>query len=90
MTLNEYLNEIFLEIKSAKSQDQAIRIIKKAEKVLGQSDLTDRSRRSFWVDLYNKLKDDPTLILEKQAASSLSNIVAAAQQVIADNIDKHN
>lgn len=90
MTLEEYLNEVFQNINNAKSKREARRAVEKAEKVLDQSDIKRSSKKSFWIELYERLNDKSNLKLEKQAASSLSDIVAAAQEVIADNIDKKN
>ncbi|WBA13681.1 hypothetical protein [Salinivibrio proteolyticus] len=88
MTLNEYLNQTEEKILRASSLYEVESILKSAQKVLNESKISEEEQRQFWADLYKKLGGDQDVVLEKQGADSLSDILAAAKRVIADKVKK--
>lgn len=92
MTVYEYAVKIRNRIKDCKSIDQAREILVEAQKVIEKSKISPSSREKFWIELYNSLdysiRMDGSLYYtsESQDASALSAIIAAAKQVIAQNI----
>lgn len=88
MTLYEYLKEVENKIYKAGSRQSAIQIVEEAQNVLTKSNISSQSQKQFWIDLYEKLGGDLNVALEKQGGDALSNIIAAAKQVIAEKAKK--
>ncbi|MCK4819856.1 hypothetical protein KA005_29090 [bacterium] len=88
MTHNEYRNKVFGQIKTSNTRLEVIDVIENAQKVLDDSNTSESSQKQFWVELYEQLGGDDFVLLEKQAGSSLSDIVAAAKSVIAQKAKK--
>lgn len=88
MTLYEYLKEVENKIYKAGSCQSAIQIVEEAQNVLTKSNISSQSQKQFWIDLYEKLGGDLNVALEKQGGDALSNIIAAAKQVIAEKAKK--
>jgi hypothetical protein len=81
MTLAEYRDETAARIRRSVSATEAVQNVRNAAQALIDSNITPLGRRQFWVDLYEVLERGSGLH-ERQAASSLSNIIAAAQAAI--------
>lgn len=88
MTLDEYRKKILREIERCGSESQAIATVEKAQRVLNNSNISERSKNGFWVELYESLGGAYTLTVESQATSSLSDIIGAAKSVIAQKVKK--
>ena len=84
MTLDEYRIKICRNIETSRSNEQALAYIQEARNVLYESNISQYNRRQFWTELYTDL----TRLNERQSASALSAIIAAAQQAIAQQIQK--
>lgn len=85
MTLNEYREKIFHRIRSTNTQTDINIIIKDVDDVFKSSNISFFNQRQFWTELYYDLKKiDP--IYERQGASSLSVIIALAQEAIANHL----
>jgi hypothetical protein len=85
MTIDEYRVKILGLLKACSSEKEARSILNNADKVLDNSDISESSKKKFWINLYENLGDEYALI-EKQASSSLSAIIAAAKEVIAKKV----
>lgn len=80
MTLNEYRAQILRRLRKASSAPEAQRIVGEAAETLRRSIISRDSARDFWSSLYEDLAP---VIFERQAASSLSSIISAAQAAVA-------
>ncbi|MGA9755552.1 MAG: hypothetical protein WBV23_10470 [Desulfobaccales bacterium] len=86
MTLNEYRQKIFERVLHSNNKNEVLQILKEAKTVLIESEVSEISTRNFWINLYEDLDNKQKLICEKVAVGALSDIIAAAQEVIAKNI----
>ncbi|WP_419227628.1 hypothetical protein [Alteromonas sp. OM2203] len=86
MTIDEYRKKILGLLKASSSEQEVRSVLKTADEVLKDSDISESSKKQFWVDLYEDLGGDDYVLMEKQASSSLSAIVAAAKEVIAKKV----
>lgn len=83
MTPNEYLNKISKEIRECLTDKQAIEVVEKAERVLDNSNISESSKKQFWVDLYEELGGESSWVCESQDSAALSAIINAAKAIIA-------
>ncbi|HBC7422426.1 hypothetical protein [Serratia marcescens] len=85
MTLTEYVKKISDKIQQ--SPYSYNEIISEAERVLDKSNITERGKKQFWIDLYNSLKDffklHQSYSFESQGSDELSKAVAMAKSIIA-------
>lgn len=88
MTLTEYIEKISKQISACTSENEALHIIKTAEKVLRESNISESSKKRFWTELYESLGGDWNLCVESQDSSALAAIIIAAKAAIAANAKK--
>lgn len=100
MTLDEYRTTLISKIKKAPSGEDAVHEVATAQAVLNDAKISLDSQKKFWTYLYQDLEavteevKPSTLIhgntyealMEKAAATSLSAIIATAQEVIANKV----
>jgi len=87
MTLDEYRKQVFDEIRHSASSQSAKDKVNEANNILVESKISDVNKRQFWTQLYKDLENANLYVTEKQSATSLSAIVAAAQAVIATHLN---
>ncbi|MBG6016829.1 hypothetical protein I5F00_08475 [Proteus mirabilis] len=65
----------------------AMELVEEAERVLEKSNISEYSKKQFWIDLHFELKDHLDLYLvagmESQDSEDLSKIIAQAKAAIA-------
>jgi len=86
MTLEEYRIQVIEKLKICRDAAQARGLLAEVDLVLTNSRISDRTQKLFWQTLNNALDavaQESTLLLEKQAATALRPVVAAAQPVTA-------
>ena len=83
MTLDEYRAQILQKLHQTGTTAEAQTIVGEAAETLRRSGISRDSERDFWSSLY---KDLTPVISERQAVSSLSLIIAAAQAAIAAHL----
>jgi hypothetical protein len=86
VTLEEYRIQFIEKLKACRDPANVRGLLAEVDLVLMKSGISDRVQRTFWETLNNSLDvvaQESTLLLEKQAATALSAVIAAAQTVIA-------
>ena len=85
-TIIEYRKTIFDRLEACRDERDARTIVNEAANVLRASQQTGNidsdDERQFWASLSAELKTIDLRLVEKQAAASLSQVIAAAQAVI--------
>lgn len=84
MTLGEYRDKVFSKITQCERRSDVTKLLQEVEQVLRNSEMPVSSKRQFWVDLYQKLSEP--ILIKEQSGSALSDIIAAAKEVISQNI----
>lgn len=84
MITNEYVKKIAEEITTCSSEQEALAIVEKAQRVIDRSNISTSSKKQFWIDLYEELGGDLSWVLESQDSSALSAIIDAAKAAIAN------
>ncbi|WP_412521893.1 hypothetical protein [Shewanella algae] len=88
MTPNEYMKKISKQITNSSSEEEAIALIEKAQRVIDNSKISTTSKEKFWIDLYEELGGEHSWACESQDSSALSAIIAAAKAAIAKKANK--
>ena len=87
MTIDEYVKKIAKQIGQSSSKEEALEIIEKAQRVIEKSDISESSKKRFWVDLYESMGGDLTATCESQDSAALSAIISAAKAAIAQRVE---
>ena len=87
MTLAEYRQQVFDEIRLSNSTQNVKDKVNEVNKVLIESKISDFNRRQFLTQLYKDLESSNLYKIERQGAASLSAIIVAAQAVIATHLN---
>lgn len=88
MTLDEYRIQLVEQIKQLRDEPATRRLINEANAALQDSKISSRAQEEFWQDLNGDLENarrKAETVLERQAAASLSQVIAAAQAAIAQH-----
>lgn len=88
MTLDEYRLQLVEQINGLRDERAARSLIEEANTSLQNSSIITRAQSEFWQALNGDLENASTKakkLLEKQAAAALSQVIAAAQAVIAQH-----
>jgi hypothetical protein len=88
MTLDEYRVQLVEQLKKLRDERAARLLIQEADSNLQNHSISDSGQLGFWQALDSDLetaKRDSQLLLERQAAAALSQVIAAAQAVIAQH-----
>jgi hypothetical protein len=88
MTLDEYRAQILAEINALRNENAARQLIRDVPVNLQKNEISANSQQLFWQQLNSDL-DRASIkartLVEKQAADSLSDVIAGAQAVIAQH-----
>lgn len=88
MTVDDYVKKISEQIGQSSSEVEAVAIVEKAQRVIDKSDISESSKKRFWVELYDELGGDLSYVSESQDSSALSAIINAAKAAIAQRVKK--
>jgi hypothetical protein len=88
VTVDEYVKKIAEQITQSSSEEEALEVVEKAQRVIEKSDISNSSKKRFWVDLYESMGGDLTYTSESQDSAALSAIIDAAKAAIAQRVKK--
>ncbi|MBI1282546.1 MAG: hypothetical protein GC179_30750 [Anaerolineaceae bacterium] len=83
MTLDELRKQVVVEIKKCDTKIEATELIEETKESLDKNEISSEGQKHFWNELSDEL-----IVLKEQSATTLSPIITAAQNAIAQHSKK--